>query len=120
MPTPRVVVVTRSTSYEALLERHATRGQAQFFLETRGEDIGAVEVQHRRFQRALGLVLQSIPSKWRRAQVDRRDLDRFLFEPEEAQGAHRLDHLHGSDHGLDQFLLEQHAGIEPQPGDGLL
>jgi NAD kinase len=82
-PVPRVVVVTRCTPYEALLERHATRGQAQFFLQTRGEDIESVEAAHRRFQRALGSVLQSIPPKWRRAQVDRRELDRFLFEPED-------------------------------------
>jgi hypothetical protein len=82
-PVPRVVVVTRSTSYEALLERHATRGQAQFFLENRGEDIGVVEAGHQRFQQALAVVLQSIPPRWRRAQVDRRDLDRFLFEPED-------------------------------------
>ena len=82
-PVPRVVVVTRSTPYEALLERHATRGQAQFFLETRGQDIEVVEASHRRFHDALGIVAQSIPSKWRRTQVDRRDLDRFLFEPED-------------------------------------
>jgi hypothetical protein len=69
-PVPRVVIVTRSTPYEALLERHATRGQAQFFLKNRGEDIEVVEAGHRRFQHALGVVLQSIPLKWRRAQVD--------------------------------------------------
>ncbi len=83
VPVPRVVVVTRSTPYDALLDRQATRGQAQFFLETRGEDIEQIEASHRRFLQALGFVLQSIPPKWRRAQVDRRDLDRFLFEPED-------------------------------------
>jgi NAD kinase len=82
-PLPRVVVVTRSTPYQALLERHATRGQAAFFLKTRGEDIEVVEAADHRFQHALGLVLQSIPPKWRRTQVDRRELDRFLFEPED-------------------------------------
>lgn len=82
-PIPRVVVVTRSTPYEALLERHATRGQAKFFLETRGEALEVVEAGHNRVQQALGLVRQAIPSKWRWSQVDRRDLDRFLFEPDD-------------------------------------
>ena len=31
----RAVVVTRRTELEELLERHATRGQAEFFLRTR-------------------------------------------------------------------------------------
>ncbi len=40
--SPRAVFVTRETDYELLLARHATRGQARFFLETRGRDIDAV------------------------------------------------------------------------------
>ena len=120
VPTPRVVVVTRSTPYEALLERHATRGQAQFFLETRGEDIEAVEAQHRRFQHALGSVLRSIPSKWRRAQVDRRDLDRFLFEPEDVVTAVGQDGLVAN---VAKYLDGQPViGINPLPDeyDGVL
>jgi NAD kinase len=119
-PVPRVVVVTRSTPYEALLERHATRGQAQFFLERRGEDIEVVEAGHRRFQRALGLVLESIPSKWRRAQVDRRDLDRFLFEPEDIVAAVGQDGLVAN---VAKYLEGQAViGINPLPDqyDGVL
>jgi NAD kinase len=119
-PVPRVVVITRSTPYEALLERHATRGQAQFFLETRGEDIEVVEAGHRRFQHALGFVLQSIPSKWRRAQVDRRDLDRFLFEPEDIIAAVGQDGLVAN---VAKYLDGQVViGINPLPEeyDGVL
>jgi len=68
---PRVVTVVRRTAYESLLERHATRGQAQFFLATRGEGMDRVETAHRRVHEAIGHVLQAIPPKWRRAQVDR-------------------------------------------------
>jgi NAD kinase len=120
VPVPRVVVVTRSTPYEALLERHATRGQAQFFLETRGEDIRHVEAAHGRFQRALGHVLQSIPPKWRRAQVDRRDLDRFLFEPEDIIAAVGQDGLVAN---VAKYLGGQPViGINPLPDeyDGIL
>ena len=119
-PVPRVVVVTRSTPYEALLERHATRGQAKFFLETRGEDIEVVEAGHQRLQQALGLVLQSIPSKWRRAQVDRRDLDRFLFEPDDIIAAVGQDGLVAN---VAKYLDGQVViGINPLPDeyDGVL
>jgi NAD kinase len=119
-PVPRVVIVTRITPYEALLERHATRGQAQFFLKNRGEDIEVVEAGHRRFQHALGVVLQSIPLKWRRAQVDRRDLDRFLFEPEDIIAAVGQDGLVAN---VAKYLEGQAViGINPLPEeyDGIL
>jgi NAD kinase len=80
---PRVVVVRRPTEYEQLLARHATRGQAAFFLQTRGEDIGPVEERHRSFELARSQVLGAIPTKWRRIELDRSNLDRFLFEPDD-------------------------------------
>ena len=78
---PRVVVVTRGTEYQGLLARHATREQARFFLEARGESIAAVEARHAAFQAAAQRVSSAIPVDWRRAAVDRDDLSRFLFEP---------------------------------------
>ncbi len=120
VPVPRVVVVTRGTPYEALLERHATRGQVKFFLETRGETIERVESSHRRFRLALDRVLQSIPPKWRRAHVDRIDLDRFLFEPEDIIVAVGQDGLVAN---VAKYLREQPViGINPLPSeyDGIL
>jgi len=81
--TPRVVVVTRPSDYESLLARHATRGQARFFLETRGGSIEEVEERHRALQAARDRVAAAIPVDWRRAAVGRADLDRFLFGPED-------------------------------------
>ena len=40
---PRVVVVHRRTEYEQLLQRHGSRGQAAFFLDTRGRSITEVD-----------------------------------------------------------------------------
>ncbi len=120
VPVPRVVVVTRSTPYEALLERHATRGQARFFLERRGEDLDRVEGAHQRCQQALARVLQSIPPKWRRTRLDRRDLDRFLFEPEDVVVAVGQDGLVAN---VAKYLQEQPVvGINPLPDefDGIL
>jgi NAD kinase len=78
---PRVVVVTRPTEYEWLLQRHATRQQAAFFLQTRGQSIERTAARHAEFAELRKLVLQAIPVDWRRAGVTRDDLDRFLFEP---------------------------------------
>ena len=52
-----MVLVTRRTEYELLLERHATRAQARFFLRTRGQDLAEVERRHQSFDAALPVVL---------------------------------------------------------------
>jgi len=78
---PRVVVVTRPTEYEWLLQRHATRQQAAFFLKTRGQSLERTAARHAAFELQRKMVLQAIPVDWRRTSVTRDDLDRFLFEP---------------------------------------
>ena len=81
--TPRVVVVTRQTEYAALLARHGTREQARFFLATRGRTIEELEEADAVSRTAVVAVAAAIPTEWRRARVDRGDLDRFLFEPDD-------------------------------------
>ncbi|HET7735729.1 MAG TPA: hypothetical protein VFK52_07125 [Nocardioidaceae bacterium] len=83
MTTPRVVVVHRRSEYDELLRRHGTRGQAQFFLSTRGRSLDAVEEAHARLRRALDVVHASVPPDWRRGSVERGELARFLFEPDD-------------------------------------
>ena len=117
---PRVVVVTRSTPYAALLERHATRGQAAFFLESRGQDIAVLEAAHAQVEEALVAVSRAIPAKWRNARVDRRDLDRFLFEPEDVVVTVGQDGLVAN---VAKYLEGQPVvGINPLPEayDGIL
>lgn len=81
--SPRVVVVTRKTEYELLLGRHATRGQAEFFLSSRQQSLATIEARHENFESALNHVMNVIPTDWRRNRVTREDLDRFLFEPQD-------------------------------------
>jgi len=76
---PRVVIVTRRTELEELLARHSTRGQAAFFLSTRGRSIDELEARHDAQQQALARVSSAIPLDWRQGSVERGDLDRFLF-----------------------------------------
>ena len=80
---PRVIIVTRPTFYAELLAAHGTREQARFFLETREQSIDTIEQQHRQFEAALSSVVHAIPIEWRRSRIDRSDLDRFLFEPDD-------------------------------------
>ncbi|MGW2210605.1 hypothetical protein [Streptomyces sp. NPDC001781] len=80
---PRAVLVHRTTEYEELVARHGTHGQAAFFLSSRGRDIEEVAERHRRARRALAEVTAAVPLNWRRALVERADLDRFLFAPED-------------------------------------
>ncbi|MFF8912909.1 hypothetical protein ACF08M_06175 [Streptomyces sp. NPDC015032] len=80
---PRAVLVHRTTEYEELLARHGTHGQAAFFLSSRGRSIDEVARRHRHTEQALADVAAAVPLQWRRSRVERADLDRFLFAPED-------------------------------------
>lgn len=80
---PRAVLVHRTTEYEELLARHGTHGQAAFFLAARGRSVDAVRERHERAHRALATVAGAVPLTWRQTRVERADLDRFLFGPED-------------------------------------
>lgn len=80
---PRVVLATRRTRLDVLLEVHGTLGQAQFYLESRGAALEPLVEQHERFEQALRSVQQGIPPDQRRVRVDRDSLDRFLFAPDD-------------------------------------
>jgi hypothetical protein len=80
---PRAVVVHRCTEYDELLAHHGTRGQAEFFLRSRGRDISEVDDRHAAIQQALRSVASAIPADWRRGTVERADLAHFLFAPDD-------------------------------------
>jgi len=81
--TTRVVVVHRRSELDELTERHATRGQVEFFLKQRGRSLAAVEVADVQESAALTMIGSAIPVDWRRAEVEREDLPQFLFGPED-------------------------------------
>lgn len=80
---PRVVIVTRKTPIELLLERHGTLGQARFYLKSRGESIEPAEHIHDRVTAAIGEVGRGLGAETRRARVDRDELAQFLFGPDD-------------------------------------
>ena len=117
---PRLVLVTRKTPLELLLERHGTLAQARFYLESRRQDIGWYEEAHERFRIGFGLVVAAVPPDRRRVRVDRADLDRFLFAPDDIVLVIGQDGLvPNAAKYLDRQLV---AGVNPDPAryDGVL
>ncbi|MFF4353954.1 hypothetical protein [Streptomyces sp. NPDC001530] len=111
---PRVVLVHRTTEYEELVARHGTHGQAAFFLSSRGRDIAEVAERHRRAREALAQVVSAVPLKWRQARVERADLDRFLFAPEDVVVVVGQDGLVAN---VAKYLAGQPVvGIDTDPG----
>jgi hypothetical protein len=111
---PRAVLVHRTTEYEELLARHGTHGQAAFFLSSRGRDLGEIAARHHRAHRALAEVAAAVPSAWRQARVERGDLDRFLFAPEDVVVVVGQDGLVAN---AAKYLTGQPViGVDPEPG----
>lgn len=117
---PRAVFVTRETDYELLLARHATREQARFYLDTRGQKLAELEARHEQFQSVLRQARAAVPADWRQTLVRRADLDRFLFAPEDVIVAVGQDGLVAN---VAKYLTGQPVlGINPAPDlyDGIL
>jgi len=111
---PRVVVVTRPSVYEKLIQRHATLGQVRFFLESRGQSLDDVLAHHHEIENALRQVEHAIPADWRRSHAVRSDLDRFLFEPDDIVVAVGQDGLVAN---VAKYLKGQPViGINPSVG----
>lgn len=77
----KVVIVTRKTMLEELVERHGTRDQAAFLLKQRGQSIDDVEDAHRHYTDALRKLKAAVPTAVRRQVVERNFLPNFLFAP---------------------------------------
>jgi NAD kinase len=111
---PRVVLVHRRTELTELLERHGTRGQAAFYLRTRGRRVEDLEDRHAAVTSALTAVAAAIPPDWRRGLVERADLPRFLFAPDDLVVVVGQDGLvaNVAKYVADQVVI----GIDPEPG----
>ena len=110
---PRVVLVHRRTELEELIARHGTRGQAAFYLRTRGRRIEDLEARHTEQAAAMAEVSSRIPADWRRGMVERADLPQFLFGPDDIVVAVGQDGLVAN---LAKYLDGQLIiGIDPEP-----
>jgi hypothetical protein len=110
---PRAVLIHRRTELDELLARHGTRGQAAFFLASRGRRIEDLEARDRAVQAAITEVSSVIPAKWRRGAIERADLPRFAFDPGDVIVAVGQDGLVAN---LAKYLDGQIViGINPEP-----
>ncbi|MGQ0845135.1 MAG: hypothetical protein ACT4QF_13490 [Sporichthyaceae bacterium] len=111
---PRAVLVHRRSELDELLARHATRGQAEFFLRARGRTLAEVEARHDAVQAARTTVAAAVPLQWRRAEVERVDLARFAFEAEDLVVVVGQDGLVAN---VAKYLAGQPVlGVDPEPG----
>ena len=120
---PRVVLVHRRTPYADALARHGTRGQADFFLRTRGRGDGdlaglsglaGLEAADERQREVLARIAAAVPLDWRSGTVERGDLPRFLFAPEDVVVVAGQDGLvaNVAKHLRGQVVL----GVDADPG----
>lgn len=76
---PKLVLITRKTQLDELLERHTTRSRARFAIEQAGGDFAPYEAAHDAHHAALDRLKKSLPREQRIQQVDRAFLPNFLF-----------------------------------------
>ncbi|MGI5239168.1 hypothetical protein [Dactylosporangium sp. CA-139066] len=111
---PRVVLVSRRSELDELLARHGTRAAADYYLRQRGRDLNEVAARHAALQGALTAAGAAIPADWRRGHIDREDLPRFLFGPEDIVIAVGQDGLVAN---VAKYLDGQPViGVDPEPG----
>jgi NAD kinase len=111
---PRAVVVQRRTELDDLLDQHGTRGQAEFFLRSRGRSLDEVQERHDLQSAAVAAVSQAIPVDWRRGGVEREDIPRFVFEPGDVLLVVGQDGLVAN---AARYLDGQPViGVDPEPG----
>jgi hypothetical protein len=111
---PRVVVVSRATELSELVARHGTPAAAAFFLRTRGRDVDEVRARDAAQAAALATATAGIPLDWRRGSVERADLPRFLFAPDDVVLVVGQDGLVAN---VAKYLDGQTViGVDPEPG----
>jgi NAD kinase len=110
---PRVVTVSRRSELDELMARHGTRAAAAYFLRQRGRDLDEVQARHDALTAAMTEVGAAIPADWRRGHVDRDDLPRFLFAPEDIVVAVGQDGLVAN---VAKYVDGQPViGVDPEP-----
>lgn len=117
---PRIVLVTRPTPLEHLLQRLSTAGQVRFFLEQQGRDYAVYERAHNLREAALATVQAAIPADQSRTRVDRAELDRFVFRDDDVVVIVGQDGLVAN---VSKYLSGQLViGVNPDPAtfDGVL
>lgn len=76
----KIVVVTKKTALEELVQRFNTHGQARFYIESLGEPFTEYESAHLAYHRALGHVRQCLPKTVRIQFLERELVPTYTFQ----------------------------------------
>lgn len=83
MAFDKLVVVTRKTQLEELVERFNTVSQARFYIEHAGVSFGEYEASHQAYARSLAELKRLLPRRVKQQFVDRSLLPTFTFGPKD-------------------------------------
>ena len=80
MDYEKIILVTRKTRLEGLIERFNTRGQAKFYIEHSGGDFTFYEREHETYHAALNDLKKSLTGLVKLQEIERGFLPNFLFD----------------------------------------
>ena len=83
MDYDKIILVTRKTRLEGLVERFNTLGQAKFYIEHSGGDFALYEREHTAYVNALGRLRSALQRLSKMQEIERNFLPNFLFAPED-------------------------------------
>jgi len=82
MTIEKIIIVTRKTRRQELIERFNTRSQAKFYIEHAGGDFSEYEAEDASYQRALDTIAASL-APYRTQIIDRSFTPTFVFAEDE-------------------------------------
>ncbi len=113
MSDPRIVLVTRKTRLEELVEKYNTQGQAKFYIEHLGQDFSDYLSEHDNYKRIQDGILRNLSSSANWIQVERSYLSTFVFSPSDIVYVLGQDGLVAN---TIKYLKDQPViGINPDP-----
>lgn len=75
----KIVVVTRQTELDELVQRFNTPAQAKFYLEQSGHSFDDIQKAHDRYKRVVRSVVDAFPQDQKRQVIDRAFVPQFTF-----------------------------------------
>jgi len=79
----KIVLVTRTTGVEELVQKFNTKAQANFYVNQMGGNFAEYEAADVQYHQSLAWLRQAVPPKLKTQVIDRSYLPNFLFGPED-------------------------------------
>lgn len=109
----KIVLVTRRTRLEELIQRFNTEDQARFYIEHLGADFSDYQCEHATYQRALAETRETLGRLGRLQLVDRSFVPNFIFGPRDTIVALGQDGLVAN--VLKYLDAQPVVGVNPDP-----